>query len=127
MDIQDGGIGNSTNFDFGAGRSGTPQPYNGRDVSTSTSNPQQWADLASTAGTESEVGPAGTVWISQNVQGKQRKGTTFTGYDPSGVPHARYRAPSTVASDSFDPPASRSGFARPNVSIHLEVGYHIPY
>ncbi|KAL9116441.1 MAG: hypothetical protein Q9187_007034, partial [Circinaria calcarea] len=104
----------SEDFKFSTSNPGTPQPYNGGEASTSASNPQQWADWASTTGTESEVGPAGTVWVSQN-SAKPKVGTTFTGYDPSGVAHSRYRAPSTVASESFDVTISRSGFAKPTV------------
>lgn len=80
----------------------------------------------------------GSVWLEQSRRGRSSfggVGIPFTGYDSQGLAHARFRAPSTAASEqswgavastgssfrSFPVELTKSGFAKTRVSLlHLE-------
>lgn len=76
----------------------------------------------------------GSVWLEQGRRGRNDLpggGIPFAGYDPQGLSHARFRAPSTVASErswgaaastgsSFRSPQTgftKSGFAKIKVNL----------
>jgi len=54
----------------------------------------------------------GSVWLEQGRRGRRNftaVGIPFTGYDPQGLSHARFRAPSTTASEQSWGAAASTG------------------